>query len=164
MAVNGPVCRVLVENCRYGTVHSMLTLGSESLHDTNVILRNCVSENADRVLWLKMRPDTPQRYEQIRVEGVTGRARSVLVIRPWTQFFQPAKRRNMPKSMCRNVTLKNIQMDCDNFFDVGTSDKYSLSDFTFEDIRVTDKAGNFSSKLIPGTLVRNVVINGEALK
>ena len=29
MAVNGPVSRVLVENCHYGTVHSMLTLGSE---------------------------------------------------------------------------------------------------------------------------------------
>ena len=55
-------------------------------------------------------------------------------------------------------------MKCRNFFDVGTSDKYSLSDFTFEDIRVTDKAGNFSSTLIPGTVVRNVVINGNEKK
>ena len=55
-------------------------------------------------------------------------------------------------------------MDCDNFFDVGTSDKYSLYDFVFEDVHVTDKAGNFSSTLIPGTVVRNVVINGDAKK
>ena len=35
--------------------------------------------------------------------------------------------------------MKNIRMDCDNFFDVGTSDKYDLCDFTFENINVTDK-------------------------
>ncbi len=56
MAVNGPVERVLVQNCHYGTVHSMLTLGSESLHDRNVIMRNCTADNVTRVLWLKMRP------------------------------------------------------------------------------------------------------------
>lgn len=33
MSVNGPVERVLIQNCHYGTTHSMLTLGSESLHD-----------------------------------------------------------------------------------------------------------------------------------
>lgn len=161
MAVNGPVDRVLVENCHYATVHSMLTLGSESLHDSNIIMRNCSSENASRVLWLKMRPDTPQQYENVRVEGITGKARSFLVIRPWTQFFKPQNRPDMPKSYCRHITMKNINMDCNNFFDVGTSDKYDLTDFTFENIRVNDKKNAFSSDVIPGTVVRKVVINGK---
>ena len=61
-STNGPNERILIEDCRYGRVHGCLTLGSESLHDRNIILRRCHTEAADRVLWLKMRPDTPQHY------------------------------------------------------------------------------------------------------
>ena len=157
MAVNGPVSRVLVENCHYGTVHSMLTLGSESLHDTNVILRNCTSENADRVLWLKMRPDTPQRYEHIRVEGIRGKARNGLVIRPWTQFFQPLKRRDMPKSLCCFVTLKDFVLESPQFFDVSASDKYSLSDFSFENIRVIEPSKGDAGVLLKQRTIKDVL-------
>lgn len=161
MAVNGPVERVLIQNCTYDTVHGMLTLGSESLHDRNIILRNCTSRNANRVLWLKMRPDTPQQYEYVTVENVTGKTRSFLVVRPWTQFFKPQQRMDMPQSFCRNITVKNITMDCENFFDVGTSDKYELCDFTFDHIRVSDVKDAFSATMIPGTKVNDVIINGK---
>lgn len=163
MSVNGPVSRVLVQNCHYGTVHSMMTLGSESLHDSNIIMRNCKGDNVSRVLWLKMRPDTPQQYENVLVDGITGKAKSGLAIRPWTQFFKPLDRKDMPRSYCRNVTLRNIKMDCQNFFDVGTSDKYDLSDFTFENIDVTDKKNAFDKKMIRKTKVSNVRINGKQL-
>ena len=133
----------------------------ENREAVNIIMRNCSSENASRVLWLKMRPDTPQQYENVRVEGITGKARSFLVIRPWTQFFKPQNRPDMPKSYCRHITMKNINMDCNNFFDVAPSDKYDLSDFTFENIRVNDKKNAFSSDVIPGTVVRKVVINSK---
>ena len=69
---NGPCYNIIVENCRYGTVHGCLTLGSESLHDWNIIIRNCHAENTNNVLWLKMRPDTPQHYEFVTVENFTG--------------------------------------------------------------------------------------------
>ena len=157
MAVNGPVSRVIVENCCYGTVHSMLTLGSESLHDSNIIMRNCTSENADRVLWLKMRPDTPQRYEHIRVEGIRGKARNGLVIRPWTQFFQPLKRRDMPKSLCRFVTLKDIVLESPQFFDVSASDKYSLSDFSFENIRIIEPSKGDAGVLLKQRTIKDVL-------
>lgn len=161
MAVNGPVERVIIENCHYGTVHGMLTLGSESLHDRNIIMRNCRSDNANRVLWLKMRPDTPQQYEYVTVENITGRTGSSLVIRPWTQFFKPLERKDMPVSSCRHITIRNVKMDCQNFFDVGTSNKYSLSDFNFENINVTDKANAFFPSVIHNTRIKNVKINGK---
>ena len=65
-ATNGDNQRILIEECTYGRVHGCLTLGSESLHNRNVILRRCKTTNADRVLWLKMRPDTPQHYDTVR--------------------------------------------------------------------------------------------------
>ena len=158
---NGPCYNILIENCHYGTVHGCLTLGSESLHDWNVILRNCHADNASRVLWLKMRPDTPQHYEYVTVENITGQTGSFLVVRPWTQFFQPEDRADMPLSVCNNIVMRNIQMTCKNFFDVGGSDKDALRDFTFENIDVTDQKKAFTRDIIQNTVVKNVRINGE---
>ena len=129
---NGPCERILIQNCRYGRVHGCLTLGSESLHDRNVILRNCHTERANRVLWLKMRPDTPQHYEYVLVENITGRCERFLFVNPWTQFFKPGDR-EMPLSRCNNITMRNIQLECSaKLLDVKTSDKYELVDFTLD--------------------------------
>ena len=156
---NGPVYNVLVSDCRYGKVHGCLTVGSESVHDWNIMLRNIKVANSNRVLWLKMRPDTPQHYERITVDGISGYCDSFLVVRPWTQFFAPGDREDMPLSQCNDITIRNIDMDCNNFFDVGTSDKYRMKDFTFENCTVRDKAGAFNPALIEGCKVSNVTIS-----
>ena len=155
---NGPNYNIIIQNCRYGVVHGCLTLGSESLTDRNIILRNIEVNEANRVLWLKMRPDTPQHYEYITVENITGTTGSFLVVRPWTQFFKMDERKDMPVSQCNNIVMRNIKMDCKNFFDVGKSDKYRLSYFSFENINVTDKAQAFDKSLIENTKVKNVSI------
>ena len=131
-STNGNCERILIQNCHYGRVHGCLTLGSESLHDRNVILRNCQTDNANRVLWLKMRPDTPQHYEYVLVENITGHCDRFLFIHPWTQFFKPGDRKDMPLSRCNNVTLRNIKVDTKTMLDVKTSEKYELIDFTLD--------------------------------
>ena len=108
-----------------------------------------------------MRPDTPQHYEYVTVEDMTGDCTSFLVVRPWTQFFKPEERKDMPLSQCNNITIRNIQMDCKNFFDVGKSEKYRLLDFTFENVDVKDQKNAFDASLIENCKVKNVVINGE---
>ena len=158
---NGPNSNIIIENCTYGRVHGCLTLGSESLHDRNVILRNCTFASANRVLWLKMRPDTPQHYEYVTVENVSGTCSSFLVVRPWTQFFKPEKRDDMPLSTCNNITVRNIKVKSKNFFDVGRSDKYRLTDFTFENCVVTDEKVAFDKKLIANCVTKNLKINGD---
>ncbi len=160
---NGPNRNILIERCRYGVVHGCLTLGSESLMDHNIVLRNCHAGNVNRVLWLKMRPDTPQHYEFVSVEGITGHTRSFLVVRPWTQFFKPGDRPDMPRSTCNDIRIENIRMDCDNFFDVGLSDKYALRDFSFSHIDVTNRQGSFDPTVITGAQVSDVRVNGAKL-
>lgn len=155
---NGPCENIMVSDCTYGRVHGCMTLGSESLHDKNVILRRCEVHDANRVIWLKMRPDTPQHYEYVRVEDMKGDCSSFLVVRPWTQFFKPEEREDMPLSQCNNITIHNIEMDCKNFFDVGKSDKYRLLDFTFENINVVDQKKAFDASLIENCVVKNVNI------
>lgn len=161
-ADNGPCENIIIENCNYGKVHGCLTLGSESLHDKNVILRRTHVKQSTRVLWLKMRPDTPQHYEYVRVEDLTGQCGSFLVVRPWTQFFKPENREDMPLSQCNNIEIRNINMECKNFFDVGKSDKYRLVDFIFEDVNVKDDKDAFEKTVIENTVVKNVTINGTS--
>lgn len=155
---NGPNFRILVQNCRYGVVHGCLTIGSESLHSYNVIVRNITFSQAHRVLWLKMRPDTPQHYEYIRLENLSGTCGSFLVIRPWTQFYTPGDRPDMPLSQCNDVTIRNVNVDCTNFFDVGLSEKYALRDFIFRDSQVRDKKKAFQADMIQNTTVTNLTI------
>ncbi|MCR5159307.1 MAG: exopolygalacturonase [Prevotella sp.] len=160
---NGPNYNILVENCHYGTVHGCMTLGSESLHDWNVIMRNCHADDTHNVLWLKMRPDTPQHYEYVRVENFTGRCRSFLLIRPWTQFYQKEDRPDMPISECNDIRFNNIRMDCGTFFDVRGSEKYKLRNFTFNDVDVVDhaKVKAFTEQPIENLQLNKVVVNGE---
>ena len=161
---NGPCYNILVEDCHYGTVHGCMTLGSESLHDWNVIMRRCHADDTHNVLWLKMRPDTPQHYEYVSVEDFTGQCRSFLLIKPWTQFYQKEDRPDMPLSECNNVSFKNIRMDCGTFFDVRGSDKYRLHHFVFDNVDVTDKAKvkAFTDNPIEQLVLNKVLVNGEA--
>ena len=84
-----------------------------------------------------MRPDTPQHYEYVLVENITGHCGRFLFVHPWTQFFKPEQRDDMPLSRCNNIVMRHIQLDTDNMFDVKTSDKYQLSDFTLDGQPVT---------------------------
>ena len=105
-----------------------------------------------------MRPDTPQHYEYVTVENIEGNCGSFLVVRPWTQFFKPEDREDMPLSTCNNIVMRNINMNCKNFFDVGKSDKYHLTDFVFENINVRDEKKAFDASLIDNCVVKNLVV------
>lgn len=132
-STDGPNYNIMIERCRYISVHSCLTLGSESVSDRNIVIRNCHSERATRLLWLKMRPDTPQNYEYVSVEGVTGYVATGLVVKPWTQFYVKPDRVDMPKSRCANITLRGNKLRTKKFIDVAESDKYELSAFDYND-------------------------------
>ena len=159
---NGANNNIIIQHCTYGKVHGCLTLGSESLHDRNVVLRHCTFSQANRVLWLKMRPDTPQHYEYVTIEDVSGDCNSLLVVRPWTQFFKPEKRDDMPLSTCNNITIRNAKIKSKNFFDVGKSDKYHLTDFTFENCEVNDVKNAFDKNLIDNCTTKRLIINGDS--
>lgn len=93
---NGENTHILIEDCEFGFCHAALTNGSEAIHNKNIIMRNCRVQEASRLLWLKMRPDTPQLYEYILVENIKGQAHSFIYVKPWTQFFDLKGRSEVP--------------------------------------------------------------------
>ena len=163
---NGANRNIIIENCTYGFCHSMLTCGSESLHNHNIVLRNCEVKDATRMLWLKMRPDTEQNYEYITVEGIRGNVKSMLFVKPWTQFFDLKGRQDVPYSRSSNVTLRDIKIDCNIVFDVKSAiDQYSLKNFTFEDIDVTATSKpEIHTEYVENFTLKNVKVNGNKVQ
>ena len=155
---NGANKNIIIENCTFGKVRALLALGSESIYDKNVIIRNNTSDGTVCILRFKFRPDTPQHFEFINVENITGNCDSFLMIKPWTRFNKLEERKDMPLSKGNNIVIRNIFMKTKNFFHVKLSDKYKLYNFTFEHIRVKDETKAFDPKLIENTTVLDVDI------
>ena len=134
---NGSNERIIVEDCVYGFCHGCLTVGSESIHDRNIILRRIKVSEASNLLWLKLRPDTPQHYEYITVEDIEGSIATFLNIKPWTQFFDLKGRTDKPVSVAEHITMRNCTCKCKTCFNVISDEKqYRLSDFVFDNIHV----------------------------
>lgn len=161
-ANNGGNKNIIIEDSTFGFCHSALTCGSESIHNRNIILRRIKVEKAQRLLWLKMRPDTPQNYEYILVEDITGSANSLLYIKPWTQFFDMKGHTEMPMSYSNHVTMRNIKFECGVLFDVNNSDQYKLSNFTFENFDITaTKKSEINTDYIQDFKLKNIQVNGK---
>jgi polygalacturonase len=133
---NGGNYNIIIEDCTYGFCHSALTCGSEAIHNRNIILRRCKIADTERLLWLKMRPDTPQNYEYITVSDITGEVNNMLFIKPWTQFFDLKGQSEIPLSYASNITLRNLRLKCNTMFNVSSSEQYRLSDFIFENLDI----------------------------
>lgn len=161
---NGGNERIIIEDCEYGFCHSCLTCGSESIYDHNIVLRRIRVTDATNILWLKMRPDTPQHYEYITVEDITGNGKNFLLVRPWTQFYDLKDRKDPPMSYSNNIVMRRINFDCDVFFNVAPQpDQYRLSDFTFQDLVITTRRPDFHPEYVDGFKVEKVSVNGELL-
>lgn len=161
---NGGNYNIVIENNTYGFCHSALTCGSESIHNRNIVFRNSKVDGASIILHLKMRPDTPQNYEYITVENITGNAGKFISIRPWTQFFDLKGNTPPPPSRSGKITMRNIDVECSTFFDVVNSEKYKLSDFMFENLNIkADNRTVIEKEFFQNVTVKNVMVNGVAL-
>jgi polygalacturonase len=161
---NGLNKNIIIENCEFGFCHSALTFGSESVHDRNVLMRNCTVEGAMKLLWLKLRPDTPHKYEFITIENVKGMVCSFIYAKPWKQFFDLKGRKDLLLSLCESITLRNISLKCDVFFDVEITENDHLSNFTFENISIDAVNSSFNKNSIQGLTLKGVKVNNLAIE
>ena len=160
---NGENTNIIIEDSEFGFCHGALTNGSESIHNKNVIMRNIKVQDAVRLLWLKMRPDTPQHYEYITLENITGKVHSFIYVKPWTQFFDLKGKEEVPLSYSDHITMKNMVLECDIFFDVAITEHDRLSDFTFKNLTIRAKKADFEPNFVKGFEVNNVIVNGKKL-
>lgn len=159
---NGSNERIIIENSRYGFCHSALTLGSESIHNRNVILRNVELNDIWQLIHFKLRPDTPQLYEYIKVSGVKGNITgSFININPWTQFFDFKGRKDKPISRVDNVLIDNASCSCDVFFNVKNDLNYDLTNFSLNNLRIMANNKGSEFNIINNIKINNVFVEGK---
>ena len=157
---NGSNERILIEDCKYGFCHGCLTCGSESIHNRNILLRRIKVSSGSNLLWLKLRPDTPQHYEYITVEDIKGTLKNFININPWTQFYDLKGRQDKPLSVAEHITMRNCSCHCRKYFHVTPNgEQYRLSDFTFENLNIITNESNFSPDSIHNMTLNNVCVD-----
>lgn len=142
---NGLNERIIIEDCIYDFCHGCLTCGSEAIHNRNIIMRNIRINNGYNLLWLKMRPDTPQLYEHILIKNVTGKVSSFININPWTQFSNIKNEASLKNgsdkppillSYINNITMQDCTCECDVYYNV----KEDTSQYLINNIQLIDNA------------------------
>jgi polygalacturonase len=159
-----PDKNILVDDCTFGLGNAALTVGSEATRVSNILMENCklTGKEINRVLELKLRPDTEQHYKNITVRNITvdNPAAHLISIAPWTQYFD-LKGKPAPNQSASNITLSNITGTLKNFGLINGPAKSTVEDITFRNITLTLKSPAVITKNVRRLKFENVTINGK---
>ncbi|MDE6341848.1 MAG: right-handed parallel beta-helix repeat-containing protein [Muribaculaceae bacterium] len=160
---NGICEDILVENCEFGrNLHGVLTLGSECVHAKNVTVRNCKVDINAAILRLKMRPDTYQTYENVRIENISGHCGTVMDMKPWKQFFTLEGSGEHPSGIVRDITIENVDVDCNTLCHIQGNPDDKVSDILFRNVKVQAQDPSITVVAYPSVKFENVTMNGKA--
>jgi hypothetical protein len=127
------------------------------------VVENCKVVGPVDVAVLKMRPDTPQCYENINFRNITLDCEkgTILTVKPWTQYFD-LKGLPAPMSVVRNITLSNFKGRFGALGDIkGNPGQTEISNITLENIDVQLAKGELSATDVKNLVFKNVIVNGK---
>jgi polygalacturonase len=161
-----PVEHVRIRNCHFRRGHQAFTCGSEATIVRDVIVENCRVTGPMNLLMLKLRPDTPQLYEDIHLRNITldNAGGRIMLIQPWSQY-KDLKGAAPPKSIVRNVTLRDVTGRFGAFGTIKPNvGQTAISDIRIEGMRV-QLAQDATPAISGATGVRftDVVVNGRPI-
>ena len=158
-----PTERIRVRNCTFRRGHALFTCGSEATVVRDVVVEHCRVQDVGAIAHLKLRPDTPQRYEDIAFRDLvleSGKG-EIVAIRPWSQYFD-LKGEAPPHSVVRGLVLDGIRGRFGAFGIVapnpGQTDITGIVLRNF-DVQLTDERLQVKDAGKP--VVENVVVNGK---
>ncbi|HTZ60266.1 MAG TPA: glycosyl hydrolase family 28 protein [Acidobacteriaceae bacterium] len=158
-----PVEHIRVRNCVYRRGNGVLTVGSEATIVRDVLVENCRVIGDVKVAVLKLRPDTPQRYEDIRFRGITLDAHggSIVAVQPWSQYVN-LQGEAPPKSVVRNLSLIGIKGSFGSFGTIRPNPgQTEISDVLLKDFDVTLRDDKLVASGVRDLRFENVVVNGK---
>ena len=157
-----PVVNVVVEACEFQSGHGMLTCGSEATVIRNVTVRNSVVGAGVPVVRYKLRPDTPQIYENFVFENLQlEQAQALFDVKPWTQFFDLGDHAP-PRSVVRNVVVRQVTGTARTLGELRGNAGDLLQQIVLEDVDVEVDHVRFKVGEVEGLRWNNVRVNQEA--
>jgi alpha-L-rhamnosidase len=163
-----PVEHIRINNCTFILGHGVVTMGSEATIVRDVVVENCrvISASPTRtnsVVRLKLRPDTPQTYEDIHFNNIVLEGYGKLLsIEAWTQYFD-LKGQQPPSSIVRNISATNITGSYESIGTIKAHERVKISDITLENINLTLKNERLRLGEVENLVIKNVIVNGKPL-
>lgn len=159
-----PVERIRVRNCTFKRGGGVLTCGSEATIVRDVIAEDCTITGKVRIATLKLRPDTPQHYENITFRNITseGQSSGIIQMAPWSQYFD-LQGMEPPKSIVRNLKITGIKGTFTSFGIIKPNPgQTEISDVLLKDFDVTiTRNDKLNTSGVTGLKLENVVVNGK---
>lgn len=158
-----PVEHIRVRNCVYKRGGGVLTVGSEATIVRDIVVENCRIVGNVRVMTLKLRPDTPQHYEDITFRNVTSEATAgaIVSVQPWSQYAN-LQGQAPPKSVVRNVSLIGIKGRFAAFGVIRPNPgQTEISEVLLKDFDVELERDKLVATGVKNLRFENVMVNGK---
>lgn len=157
-----PVERIHILDCIFEAGGGIVTCGSEATIVRNVNVERCITRKPT-VLRLKLRPDTPQQYENISLKDITMENGGVIFnIAPWSQYFD-LKGQLPPKSSVRNISISNIKGTGSSLGKIIGNPDTDFGEIILKDASVQLKNSVLEMGELKGLKFENVVVNGTPM-
>jgi polygalacturonase len=157
-----PVERIRVIDCVFERGNGVVTLGSEATIVRDVRVEKCRIDGPVKLVCIKLRPDTPQTYENLHYDGITLNSTSLLIqAKPWKQYFD-LKGQAPPHSTLRDLTISNVTGSCRSLGVIqGNQGQTEIHGITLNQIRLSVQEEKFEADALPGLQWQDVVVNGK---
>lgn len=158
-----PVEHIRVHNCVYKRGGGVLTLGSEATIVRDVVVEDCRITGNVRMATLKLRPDTPQHYEDITFRNISSEATggAIVSVQPWSQYanLQGAA---PPHSVVRNLSLIGVKGRFTSFGTIRPNPgQTEISNVLLKDFDVELQRDKLETFGVSGLRFENVIVNGK---
>jgi polygalacturonase len=158
-----PVERIHIVDCVFEAGGGIVTAGSEATIVRDVTVERCKTTKPT-VLRLKLRPDTPQHYENIHLRDITVEGDgAIFKILPWKQYFD-LKGQPAPKSVVRNITISNVKGSFGSFGEITGNSQTEISGIFVKDVDLKLKSTKFEPSGVKGLKFENVIVNGAPMR
>lgn len=179
-----PVENVLIEHCTFGDGHGVVTIGSEATRVRGVTVRHCRVTGRNAVVRLKLRPDTPQLYEDLLFEHIEltrqtaggagagsdgggergGAGGDLFDVQPWTQFFDLKGHAPPPTRTVRNLTVRHVTGHFGGLGIVAGNPGDRLERITLQNVHVQVDRDRLKLGSVTDFEVSDVTVNGRPLR
>jgi alpha-L-rhamnosidase len=164
-----PVEHIRVQNCTFERGGGVATVGSEATIVRNLLVESCTVHGAVPLVRLKLRPDTPQLYEDLHYRNITLAGNPdeprgpIIEVRPWKQYFD-LKGQPPPKSAVRNVTVSGVRGSFGSFGVLqGNPGQTNVSGFRLENVDVQLNNPTLTVGSGIDVMAENVLVNKKPL-
>ncbi|QDU55506.1 glycoside hydrolase family 28 protein [Aeoliella mucimassa] len=158
-----PVENVLVTDCNFENGHGMLTCGSEATIIRNVVVRRCRVGNGVPMVRYKLRPDTPQLYENFVFEDLElAGAQALFDVKPWRQFFDLGDHAP-PVSTVQNVVIRNLTGNVRSLGELRGNEGDVIRNLTIENVDLSTEKPGFRIGDVEGLVAKQAFVDGKPL-